>query len=145
METRHENDHSPSGQQEPVGTRAAVPEVVGHALALPVAGRIEVLERLCALSLPRLEEAGELIDELHSVRGEARTAGFSSQAEEAKSADEVVEEALRQAMGAQVHLFRMLASRTLAELSPPERERLIERLDGIVKLAPAGETLPASH
>lgn len=139
----------PSGQQQPVGTRAEVPEVVLHALALPMEEQEELLCALAPRIVPRLADTGrrDFISGLRDVRIEAKlTTPVPEKMERAAlSADEVMEEVLRQAIGAQEHILHMLATRHLANLDAPSRDRLIDRLDGILAHATTGEDLPTVH
>lgn len=136
----------PSGQQQPVGTRAEVPEVVLHALALPIEEQEDLLCALAPRIVPRLADTtrDEFISGLRDVRIEAKlTTPVPERAE--LSAEEVMDEVLRQAVGAQEHILHMLATRHLANLDGPSRDRLIDRLDGLIARAGTGEELPTVH
>lgn len=136
----------PSGLQEPVGTESDVPEVVHLALALPLDEQRDLLLALAPRIIPRLDDTNRrrFISELRGVRAEARLTTETGETPE-RDPEEVLEEVLRQSIGAQSHILHMLATRYLSDVDAPARERLLDRLDRVLAEATTGEELPTVH
>lgn len=129
--------------QEPVGTDASVEEVLARGLALPRHEQDELLCAAAALVVPRLEEenARSFVEGLRRVpEAHAELAPPEDSGVFSGPMESVLEDVMRQAVGAQARLLHHLGTRFMTLRSATEREDLLNRIESAIEAAMEGET-----